>query len=166
LRTYTPHHEKIQVVQWNPQESTILLTGSFDRTTAVFDSRMSKAIQYYTLNAEIEHARWNPHDAHYFLASSEDGVVSCFDTRITKSRSVFILQAHDKAVSALDFNPSAKDIILTGSTDKLLKLWDIKDQKPSLLLSRSMNIVSPGEKRRRERRREKFQNMFICVLLF
>lgn len=142
LRTYTHHTDKAQVVRWNPRETTVLLTGSFDQRVAIFDTRTPKQTQLYSLGADIEQAQWNPHDPTYFLASNEDGIVTCFDMRLIDRRSLFTLKAHDKPVSALDFNPAARDIILTGSTDKSLKIWDLNNHKPSLVLSRDMGVVS------------------------
>lgn len=142
LRTYNYHTDKTQVVRWNPKETTVLLSGSFDRRAAVFDTRTPKNVQYYELSADIEQAQWNPHDSWYFLASCEDGTVTYFDTRVVDGQPVFTLKAHDKPASALDFNPVVRDIILTGSTDKSLKIWDLKNNRPSLLVSRDMGVVT------------------------
>ena len=33
------HKDKIQSVQWNDKEATVLLNGSYDRTVGTFDTR-------------------------------------------------------------------------------------------------------------------------------
>jgi len=54
----------------------------------------------------------------------------------------FFFSAHDQAVCALHFNPRIPNCILTGSSDKTIKIWDIKDHKPACISSRDLGIVS------------------------
>jgi WD40 repeat protein len=46
---------------------------------------------------------------------------------------IFTLKAHDKEVSAFSFNPHIPNYIATASADKTIKLWDISENRPSLL---------------------------------
>lgn len=54
----------------------------------------------------------------------------------------FFLSAHDEAVCALHFNPRIPNCFVTGSYDKTVKVWDIKDNKPTCVVSRDLGIVS------------------------
>jgi periodic tryptophan protein 1 len=51
---------------------------------------------------------------------------------------LFRLHAHDKAVSALDINANVRGCIVTGSTDGAVKVWDVKENRPSMVTSRNV----------------------------
>lgn len=57
----------------------------------------------------------------------------------------FTLQAHDGAVSALDVNPHIRGCLVTGGTDKVVKVWNINEdggqREVSLIISRDLGIV-------------------------
>jgi periodic tryptophan protein 1 len=86
----------------------------------------------------------------------ENGVVLSFDTRAlpsdlsVPSPSLFTLQAHNGACSALDVNPHIRGCIATGGTDKRVKVWNIiggeeggmKNRDVSLVTSRDLSVVS------------------------
>ncbi len=131
----THHSGKVQAAEWNPVEPTVLLTGGFDRVAAAVDVRApSKAAMRWTLDADVECAVWNLADPTQVLVSDESGTVTCFDTRNGgESAPIFSLAAHDKATTSMSLCPGASSLLLTGSTDKCLKLWDIAGGKPSLM---------------------------------
>lgn len=56
------------------------------------------------------------------------------------SKPVWILQAHDESVSSFDINPIIPGFIVTGSTDKSVKLWNIQDSGPSMVVSRDLGV--------------------------
>lgn len=82
----------------------------------------------------------------------ENGIVLNFDIRTLPSNldnpspSRFTLSAHDGAVSSIDVNPHLKGCIVTGGTDKQVKLWNINDEENgkrsiSLVTSRDLGVV-------------------------
>ena len=75
-----------------------------------------------------------------YQLSTEDGLVSCYDGRMAGGASVFTLQAHDEATCSLDFNPRIPHCLVTCSFDKTAKIWDLTNQKPSLVHTRDMGI--------------------------
>lgn len=133
--TLDHHKDKVQACEWNPVEPTVLLTGSYDKTAQVVDVRApEKASLSWMVNADVECAIWHTSSPTQFLVSNEDGLVMCFDSRMgSNSNAVFKLQAHDKATTALSMSSGATNLLTTCSTDKVLKLWDLNDGKPSLL---------------------------------
>lgn len=52
------------------------------------------------------------------------------------------LHAHDKPTCALGWctSPAAKGLLATGSTDKVVKLWDVSEGKPKLLASQDVQV--------------------------
>lgn len=51
------------------------------------------------------------------------------------SKPLFRLAAHNKPACALSFCPEAPGLLATASTDKVAKLWDVSDNKPTLMAS-------------------------------
>ncbi|EPT05519.1 hypothetical protein FOMPIDRAFT_1155298 [Fomitopsis schrenkii] len=152
LRSFDVHKDKVQAVQWNDKEPTVLLTGSYDRTVRTFDSRAPDAGVGAVVGADVEAIRWDPWEAHGFYVSLENGLVLNFDARTlpsdldSPSPARFTLSAHDGAASALDVNPHIRGCIVTGGTDKVVKVWnvsedtDLEKRQVSLVISRDLGV--------------------------
>jgi periodic tryptophan protein 1 len=56
------------------------------------------------------------------------------------------LNAHDGAVSSVDINPHLPGCLVTGGTDKLVKVWNISEEgdkrQITMITSRNLEIVS------------------------
>jgi periodic tryptophan protein 1 len=163
------HKDKVQAVQWNEKEPTVLLTGSYDRTVKTFDTRAPDAGVGAVVGADVEALRWDPWENHGFYVSCslscsltlsnpnqvvsqvslENGLVVNFDARTlptnlnSPSPARYTLSAHDGAVSALDISPHIRGCIATGGTDKMVKLWNVADGdggKPSVSMVASRDL--------------------------
>lgn len=89
-----------------------------------------------------------------FQVSLENGIVLNFDARTLPSDlslpspSRFMLAAHDGAASALDVNPHVRGCLVTGGTDKIVKVWNVNEKGSSgkldvsLVTSRDLGVVS------------------------
>lgn len=142
--TMEHHTDKVQAVAWNHHEPQVLLSGSFDRSVVMKDGRLPSDPGFkWSVTADVESLAWDPHDKHLFVVSLEDGTVQGFDIRAAKSGSAsdlkpsFTLHAHDKAVCTISYNPLAPNLLATGSTDKMVKLWDLSNNQPSCLVSKN-----------------------------
>ena len=140
VQTLKHHTDKVQSVEWHPVESTVLLTGSYDKTVAVLDVRKPDSVSKWTVSADVENAMWNPHNPQYLLVSTEDGKVYCFNALENGSDPVFTIDAHTAAVSALHMSKFAPGCLVTGSTDKSMKVWDIIDNKPRFVCSKDLKL--------------------------
>ncbi|KAG6845473.1 hypothetical protein H0H87_008833 [Tephrocybe sp. NHM501043] len=133
IRSFDVHKDKVQAVQWNTKEPSVLLTGSYDRTVRTFDSRSPTTGVGAILGSDVEALRWDPWEDHGFYVSLENGLVLNFDVRTLPSNldnpssARFTLSAHDGAVSSIDVNPHIRGCIVTGGTDKLVKVWNVTD---------------------------------------
>lgn len=133
---YTHHTNKVQQILWNPTHHTVLLSGGHDSTACVLDSRSPASVMKYVLSADVEVCRWDPFNPQHFFVATEDGIVRKYDVRAQKE--LFTLHAHDSAVCALALNPSVPGLIITGSADKSVKIWNVAEN-PTCIVSRDLN---------------------------
>lgn len=150
-KSYSMHAGKVAALDWHPSSthSTILLSGSTDDHTVITtDMRAPDAIApKWTVEADVERVRWNPHDPNFFYVTTEAGTVHYFDSRSPPpanaqgpSKPLWTLQAHDGAVSAFDVNPLIPGYLVTGSDDKKVKLWNVQDNKPNMVVARNLDV--------------------------
>jgi periodic tryptophan protein 1 len=72
-------------------------------------------------------------------------LIHCFDVRNGQknqrnTKTVWTLQAHDESVSSFDINPTIPGFLVTGSTDKEVKLWNVDSAGPSMVVSRNLDV--------------------------
>ncbi|KAJ2720272.1 rRNA-processing protein [Coemansia sp. Benny D115] len=144
VQHYTHHKSKVQAVKWHPTEAAVMLTGGYDRRVAALDSRAPDAVKWWTVDADVESVMWDIHSPSHFYVATEAGTVRYFDVRTATSkgdaRPVYTLVAHDEAVSAMDQHPHVAGLLMTGSADETVKVWDVRDAKPSMVLSRNLDV--------------------------
>ncbi|CAL8115492.1 unnamed protein product [Orchesella dallaii] len=130
--------EKVQSVKWHPIEAQSLLTGCCDGIVKLFDCRTPGTNKSWAFEGEIERIMWNKFDPLHFFASTEKGMVHYVDIRATKP--IWNLNAHTSAVGGLALSSYCKDMLVTGSQDETAKVWDLKDDSPSLVTEKQMQI--------------------------
>lgn len=144
-KSYSHHTDKVCSLDWHPKESTVLLSGSYDRTIVAADMRSPDTKARWGVDADVETVRWDVHDPNYFYVTTDGGMVYRYDIRNVPatpkdSKPVWSLQAHDSSVSSFDINPAIPGFIATGSTDKQVKLWNVENDKPSMVVSRKLDV--------------------------
>ncbi|EST09911.1 WD40 repeat [Kalmanozyma brasiliensis GHG001] len=152
FRSFAAHSDKVQSVAWQCKASSssnpaVLLTGSYDKTIRVFDTRTPDTASIISISSDVESVVWNgwSTDTSSFLCSLESGLVQSFDIRSPQSAQ-WTLQAHDTACTSVDISPHIPGCILTASSDRSVKLWNLssgEEGKPSainLVLSRDLGL--------------------------
>lgn len=112
-----------------------MITGSFDKTIQLLDVRADDKNTYLTWNIpnDCECIQWNPLNPQYFVVGTENGTVYYYDVmKGSKSEPVWTINAHSKPASCVAIN-SLVPLLVTGSVDKSLKLFDIGGVKPKLI---------------------------------
>lgn len=146
------HKDKVQAVKWNEKEATVLLSGGYDRQVKTFDTRAVEAGVGASVGSDVEALAWDPWAPHSFMVSLENGIVVAFDARTLSNtgdggKAMWTLDAHNGAASALDISSTIKGCIVTGGTDKVVKLWHVSNESGgasavSMVASRDLGIVS------------------------
>ncbi|KAF8331013.1 WD40-repeat-containing domain protein [Amanita rubescens] len=127
IRSFDVHKYKVQVVQWNAAEPSVLLTGSYDRTVRTFDSRAPTGGVGAAVGSDVEALQWDPWENYGFYVPAP---------------ARFTLSAHDGATSALDVNTHIPGCIITGGMDKQVKIWNITDEASSVTGKRNVSLVT------------------------
>jgi WD40 repeat protein len=64
-----------------------------------------------------------------YLGSS-DGTLQIVDLRVGNTKkSQILIRAHEKDVNVCDWNSISTNLIVTGSDDCTVKVWDLRKQK-------------------------------------
>jgi periodic tryptophan protein 1 len=139
--TLRHHSDKVQSVSWSPFEESALLTGSFDRTVQVVDVRApGQPCAFWKVKSDVETCQWGlgPHLGLLFTAT-EDGCVSILH-RQKPDCAIVVWKAHDGAVSALAQSKDVPGMLVTGSVDRTIKVWDARESSdgtpPQLVYAR------------------------------
>ena len=132
---------KVQSLQWNPTEPSLLLTGSYDRTAQLVDVRAASASsRVHRVDSDVETVRWHP-TAPLFLVATESGLVYLFDAR-KPDAALFRLSAHEGATTSAAFNPLIPRLFLTAGADRTVKMWEVGAEggQPSLLATKEVKV--------------------------
>lgn len=140
VTSITGFEDKVQSLVWHPFEAETLLTGSSDKYVKIFDCRAPESsIKSWICDGEVETVIWNHFDPFLCLAGTDKGNVMCFDARRSVDH-VWKLDAHSDSCTGLALSSMCPGYLVTVSTDKSVKIWDIMNNEPSLVLQRSPNI--------------------------
>jgi periodic tryptophan protein 1 len=66
VASYAHHSNKVQAVVWNLFETTVLLSGAYDKTACAFDSRAPETVATWKLQSDVECMKWDPFKAEIF----------------------------------------------------------------------------------------------------
>jgi periodic tryptophan protein 1 len=115
---YKEHTDKVQSVKWNKIEENLLVTGSFDKTIKIFDTRVNKSVFTYKVNSDIECIDWSGKDKYKMLFSFEDGRIQLFD--LQKFSPISSFKAHKEEANSVSFST----LFSSGRRDARLKVFD------------------------------------------
>jgi periodic tryptophan protein 1 len=135
ISSLSHHSKEVQSVEWHPKEATIMVSGSFDKTVQLLDVRANDRNSYLVWNIphDCECIQWNPINPQFFVVGTESGSIYCYDVmKGGKSAPIWTISAHSKAASTVSINPLVP-MLVSGSVDKSLKVFDISGEKPKLL---------------------------------
>jgi len=137
--TLTPHTAMIQALQWHPFEASNLLTGCSDKVVRLFDCTNESNCKQWKVDGEVEKVLWNHFNPFTFLAATDKGVVQMFDARVD-DKPLWTLNAHSDGINGMSLSSQCPDCLVTGSSDKTIKVWDIADNKPTCIQERNMKL--------------------------
>lgn len=135
------HQKEGYGLSWNPSMPGHLLSASDDHTICLWDVRdkpkdarelMAKSV-FTGHTAVVEDVSWHLLHDSLFGSVADDQKLLIWDTRCANTnKPSHIVEAHTAEVNCLSFNPFSEFILATGSADKTVALWDLRNLKLKL----------------------------------
>lgn len=136
--TLRHHGDKVQSVKFHPTNESLLVTGGFDKAVHVVDLREQKSTGSWSVDADVESVHWFGAGNNSVLVATEAGTMYEFDRRTVSSSEpaepVVKWAAHTGAVSACTVSADIPGLLVTGSVDKRVKVWNVESANAKLLL--------------------------------
>ncbi|KAK0422688.1 hypothetical protein QR680_007721 [Steinernema hermaphroditum] len=135
------HSKEGYGLSWNPNKSGHLLSASDDMTVCLWDVQAATA-ESNMLDAKtvfggheaiVEDVAWHMLHNAVFGSVGDDRKLMIWDERNdSNTKPVHVVDAHSAEVNCLSFNPFTEFILATGSSDKTVALWDLRNLKMKL----------------------------------
>ncbi|CAJ0592545.1 unnamed protein product [Cylicocyclus nassatus] len=125
-------------LSWNPNKQGHILSASDDMTVCLWDVQANEVSAGYldakTIfkghTAVVEDVAWHVLHEAVFGSVGDDHKLMIWDIR--GSQPAHTVDAHSAEVNCLSFNPYSEFILATGSADKTVALWDLRNMKLKL----------------------------------
>ncbi|XP_020818413.1 probable histone-binding protein Caf1 [Drosophila serrata] len=123
-------------LSWSSNRSGHLLSASNDQSICFWDinaktkeHRVIDALSIFTGHtAAVEDVAWHAFHVSLFGSVGSDKKLMIWDTRNKDTyKPCFTVEAHTAEVNCLSFNPYSQFVMLTGSADKTVALWDLRN---------------------------------------
>lgn len=135
------HSKEGYGLSWNANKEGYLLSASDDHTICLWDinqaTKEAKTLQAMnTFNGHggvVEDVAWHLHHSSMFGSVADDKKLMIWDIREKlTNEALHAVDAHMSEVNCLSFNPYSEYILATGSADKTVALWDLRNLKLKL----------------------------------
>ncbi|XP_014666900.1 PREDICTED: WD repeat-containing protein 37-like [Priapulus caudatus] len=104
-----------------------IVTASWDRAANVYDAATGELLQSLVgHDQELTHASTHPSQK-LVVTSSKDTTFRLWDFRDRSMHSVNVFQGHTESVTSAVF--TAGDKVVSGSDDRMVKVWEIKNMR-------------------------------------
>jgi len=135
------HSKEGYGLSWNPNVNGHLLSASDDHTICLWNinsntasARNLDAMMIFSGHtAVVEDVAWHLLHDSMFGSVGDDKKLMLWDTRSNNpNKPSQMIEAHAAEVNCLSFNPYSEYILATGSADKTVALWDLRNTKMKL----------------------------------
>ncbi|XP_067951517.1 mitotic checkpoint protein BUB3-like [Watersipora subatra] len=113
-----PPTDGISAVKFQPQSSNLLLVSSWDNGVRLYDVNSNTLRMQYNHTAPVLDCCF--HDAVHSYSGGLDQTLKMYDFNATKE---FVVGSHEAPIRCVDYC-SDLNVIITGSWDSTVKLWD------------------------------------------
>ena len=137
-QTCTGHDAEGYGLVWSPHEQGKLLSGSDDGKLCLWDTHRAGAVVEPFQCREghngmvIEDVDWHRFHANTYGSVGDDGGISLWDLREGGNTSKETIPAHSGDANGLSFCPLDEFLMASGGSDKVVKLWDMRNTKHPL----------------------------------
>ncbi|EZA55869.1 hypothetical protein DMN91_010728 [Ooceraea biroi] len=129
---FEPFDNFVQTLHWHPTETHQLLTGCADNFVRLFDCKENQLARSWKVSGEVEKVLWNHYEPNHYITSTNNGYIEYFDIRADKP--LWQMKAHNDTVSGLSLSTSCRGLLVSCSTDSVIKVWDLIDHSNPVLI--------------------------------
>jgi histone-binding protein RBBP4 len=131
------HKKEGYGLSWSVRDQGKLISGAEDKLICSWDIQ-DPAVKnggYLDPNGVyeghtdlVEDVAWHCHHSHIFGSVGDDRKMLIWDTRHKdRKRPLYNIDAHKSEINCIAFNPYSEFVLATGSTDKTVALWDMRN---------------------------------------
>ncbi|KAF0724773.1 hypothetical protein AaE_009761 [Aphanomyces astaci] len=123
---------------WDPHQTHHLISGSDDGIVCEWDlanaGKQVHPLNKYTGHTDvIGDVAWHMHHQKLFGSVGDDKKLLIWDMRLKSfDKPLTSVNAHDAPVNSLSFSPFSEYLLATGSSDKTVNLWDMRNLSSKL----------------------------------
>jgi len=137
-RCFEGHEDYVRTGAITGAGEHLFLTGSYDHTVRLWDSRAKDCVLKVDHGAPVEAVLWYPHGNSFISAGGNR--IKVWDALGT-SRNLYSLSNHQKTITSLCFDKKHTRL-LSGSLDQQVKIYDVSDFKVVHSIKYSAPILS------------------------
>jgi len=139
------HEKEGYGLNWSPLQSGMLVSGAEDGKVCLWDvntramsgggKKTLEPVMVFSGHADVvEDVAWHCRDAHLFGSVGDDRKIMLWDSRRSGEEGVVkvVTEAHDGDINSIAFNPVNEFLFATGSADKTVALWDVRNLKSKM----------------------------------
>lgn len=135
------HSKEGYGLSWNKKTSGYLLSSSDDGTVCLWDingnpkdAKLLDSLRTFTSHTSVvEDVSWHNHHESIFGSVGDDMKLNIWDIKNSNStKPVNSVDAHSGEINCIAFNPFNEFVLITGSADKTIALWDMRNLKEKL----------------------------------
>eukprot|EP00871_Galdieria_phlegrea_P003349 jgi/Galph1/4014/GphlegSOOS_G2705.1 len=140
-----PKEDNCFALSWSPAEKGFIAAGGRDNKVYLwrFDESSKDSREFSPNRTFVDVKQKQINDVHFhpkgslIASAGEERQVVFWDMR--SPHSVLRFTAHEKGINCLEFHPQKEDLLLTGSMDGTIGLWDTRKSNEALHVFRDHN---------------------------
>mmetsp|Transcript_3845 Transcript_3845/g.6539 ORF Transcript_3845/g.6539 Transcript_3845/m.6539 type:complete len:246 (-) Transcript_3845:31-768(-) len=133
------HEARVSSLAWNNNQTSVIASGSKDKTILVRDLRASsdKYMRLMEHRQEVCGLRWSLHDENQLASGGNDNKL--FIWSATSNQPLERFSDHQAAVKAINWSPLHRGLLATGggTADQCIRFWDT-------INLRQLNCINTG----------------------
>eukprot|EP01104_Vermistella_antarctica_P008884 TRINITY_DN2264_c0_g2_i1.p1 TRINITY_DN2264_c0_g2~~TRINITY_DN2264_c0_g2_i1.p1 ORF type:complete len:437 (+),score=88.88 TRINITY_DN2264_c0_g2_i1:36-1313(+) len=136
----TGHTKEGYGIEWSSLKEGYLMSASDDGSVCMWDvnaatkqnSTLDALATFKGHSSIVEDIAWHWYHDSYFGSVGDDRKLLIWDAREAPDKPTYGVTAHEAEVNCVSFNPFCEYLLATGSADKTVALWDLRNLKEKL----------------------------------